>query len=387
MIRFLRYIKGYVVFVASGGFTERFLNLCKTHGIDLWNVENDGVKVKACTDTLGFARLSIPLENSGMSVSVLQEKGVVYLAKRYKWRCGAVCGVFIVAFIIWFMSGFIWSVEIVEKDGVKVDNFTESLAEVGVKEGVRKSEIDIIEAQNQLLARHNELNWVSINIFGSKAQVEYTLTKQKTPSDNSKAPCNIVALKNGRITLIECYRGSPAVKEGAYVVAGSLLISGVIVNSDNSEKLTSAKGKVFALTENVYEFSSNKLLNVNLTEECNPCFAINFFGLILPLGKNNGINISETHINLKGNETTLPVGFLRYDSLNLKSGEIELTDDQIKHLLLKKSVTEKRKKYSNTDIKRLKYSLKRQGDNYILETKINCVENIAAKEPILTEKN
>ncbi len=387
MIRFLRYIKGYVVFVASGGFTERFLNLCKTHGIDLWNVENDGVKVKACTDASGFTRLTIPLENSGMSVTVLQEKGVMYLAKRHKWRCGAVCGVFIVTFIIWFMSGFIWNVEIVEKDGVKLDGFTESLEEVGVKEGVRKSQIDIIEVQNQLLAQYEELNWVSVNIFGSKAQVEYTLARQKTLSDNSKKPCNIVASKSGRITLVECYRGTPAVKEGAYVVDGSLLISGVVVNSDNSEKLTSAKGKVFALTENVYDFSGNSLLKANLTEESDPCFAVDFFGLILPLGKNDGINKSETHINLKGNETILPVGILRYDSLNLKSGEVELTGEQIKHLLLRKSMTEKRERYGETDIKNIKYSLKKQGDRYILETKINCVEDIAVKDPILTEKN
>lgn len=47
IINFLRLILGFVEFEAKGGFPERFLNLCTVNGITLWQVQNDGVKVKA----------------------------------------------------------------------------------------------------------------------------------------------------------------------------------------------------------------------------------------------------------------------------------------------------------------------------------------------------
>ena len=72
MIRILRLIKGYVEFCAEGGFPERFINLCKIHGISLWNVKNDGVKVYACTTEADFKRISLPTENSGLKIPIIK---------------------------------------------------------------------------------------------------------------------------------------------------------------------------------------------------------------------------------------------------------------------------------------------------------------------------
>ena len=151
MIQILRLLKGYVEFCAEGGFPERFINLCNIRGINLWNVKNDGVKVVAFTTEREFQELKIPAENSGMTLKIIKSRGLKTFAKCHKWRCGIVSGI-ILAFCFWvFMSGFIWEVEVLATDGVNVENFTESLAELGVKIGARKSKIDIIQVQNQLI--------------------------------------------------------------------------------------------------------------------------------------------------------------------------------------------------------------------------------------------
>ena len=62
MIQLLRLLKGYVSFTAEGGFPERFINLCNSNGIVLWDVQNDGVKVKAFTTTKDFKRIIFPLK-------------------------------------------------------------------------------------------------------------------------------------------------------------------------------------------------------------------------------------------------------------------------------------------------------------------------------------
>ena len=57
MVSLLRVLGGYTRFSAEGGFPERFLNLCKINGISLWNIENDGVKVEACTSAKEFEKI------------------------------------------------------------------------------------------------------------------------------------------------------------------------------------------------------------------------------------------------------------------------------------------------------------------------------------------
>lgn len=66
LVTLLRRIFGYVEFYASGGFAERFINLCTLNGINLWDVKNDGVKVYACTDFDGYKRIKKCARGSGM---------------------------------------------------------------------------------------------------------------------------------------------------------------------------------------------------------------------------------------------------------------------------------------------------------------------------------
>ena len=48
IIRFLRFIFGYVEFCAEGGFPERFINLCSVYHVRLWDV------------TVSYTHLTLP---------------------------------------------------------------------------------------------------------------------------------------------------------------------------------------------------------------------------------------------------------------------------------------------------------------------------------------
>ena len=97
------------------------------------------------------------------------------------------------------MSGYIWEVEVLATEGVNAESFTESLSDLGVKIGARKSKIDIIQVQNQLMNEYSELLWVSINIFGGKAQVEMSEFIEQKEITDTKTPINIVAKKKLRM--------------------------------------------------------------------------------------------------------------------------------------------------------------------------------------------
>lgn len=388
MVSLLRYINGYVEFCAEGGFPERFLNLCKINQISLWDMKNDGVKVEACTTKREFEKIQTPAENSGMSIKILKKKGIPFFTKRHKWRCGAVFGIVLTFLLIWYLSGAIWDVEIAEESGVKIEDFTDTLASLGVREGARKSRIDILEVQEQLLLQYPELSWVSLNIFGNKARVEYTPARKAPEIIDRNLPANVVAAKDGKITLIEGYSGTNVVKEGAFVAKGSLLISGVVINGDASENFIHARGKVFARTQNQVKKVNSKEYKGKLTEGHNKRYKINILNFFIPLGLSpEGDLLSETSMNLKGNSVVLPVGVVREDANGLKEKTITLNKNEAILTGLIQCVEEKRDSFNTTEIKKVVFKTEDKKGKISVCMKVTCIEDIAQEQRFSVEEN
>lgn len=387
MIQLLRLLKGYVQFCAEGGFPERFINLCNIKGINLWDVKNDGVKVTAFTTEREFEELKTPAEKSGMTLKVIKIRGLKNFVTRHKWRCGILSGI-VLTFCFWiFMSGFIWEIEILETEGVNVESFTESLADLGVKIGARKSKIDVIQVQNQLMNEYSELLWVSLNIFGGKVQVEMSeFIEQKEITDTEK-PVNIVAAKKGEIVLVKGYRGVNAVKEGDNVTKGTLLISGVVKNFDGSEYLTHAKGEVFAKTKNTEKISNHYKNKLSVSAQNNNRYYLYIFSLKIPLTfKIKGDIITENKKLLKSGETVLPFGIIREDVFTKQEKVIEYSKNETKLLVLLDGVKMKRDAYNKSDLKSVKYEFYDKDEYGEVNVKVNCIEDIAKESLILTER-
>ncbi|MBQ7115682.1 MAG: sporulation protein YqfD [Clostridia bacterium] len=386
MIYILRLLKGFVEFSAEGGFPERFINLCKIRGISLWGVKNDGVKVIAFTTEQEFQELKTPAENSGMMLKVIKKHGLKNFSKRHKWRCGVVFGV-VMAFLFWiFMSGYVWEIEILETQGVNVEAFTESLADLGVKIGARKSEIDIIQVQNKLMNEYSELLWVSLNIFGGKVQVEMSEFVEQKEITDTKTPINLVASKKGEIVLVKGYNGVNAVKEGDNVTEGSLLISGVVKNFDGSEYFTRAKGEIFAKTKNNEKLVCKLKNKSEITCEAESRYYLYAFALKIPLGlKTDGGFLTESRKLLKSGKTALPFGIIREDDFKSIGKELEYSTEEAKLSALSEAVKIKREKYNHTELEKVEYSFVEAENKVEINSKINCVEDIAKETPILTE--
>ena len=378
---------GYVEFCAEGGFPERFINLCKINGIGLWNVKNDGVKVVAFTTEREFDTLKIPAENSGMTIKIIKRCGLKNFIKTHKYRCGVGLGVF-VAFLFWFfMAGFVWEVEILETSGVNAEAFTESLAELGVKIGARKSKIDILQVQKQLMNEYKELLWVSVNIFGGKVQVEMSGFVEQREIIDTKTPVNIVANKNGRVVLVKGYKGVNAVKEGDNVTKGLLLISGVCTNADGTEYFIHAKGEVYAKTENTIKSNCRLQNNLQSLVNAQSRYYLYVFSVKIPLGlKVKGDFLSQSNKFLNSERATLPLAIFRDDALQSQKQDCTLSEQEAALVALTDCVKQKRSVYNSTQLEHIEYSVKQQADCVQVKVQIDCVENIAKESRILTEK-
>ncbi len=386
MLRLFRLIKGYIFFCAEGGFSERFMNLCRINGISLWNVENDGVKVKAFTVLSELQGLEEAAKNSGMELKIIEKKGLKLFVNQHKWRFGVLIGLVILGAFFIYMTGFIWEVEIVGNTTVNVETFTEELAEYGVKVGARRDSIDIREVEKRLDDDYPEFAWISLNISGGKVQLQLRDAEfEKSEIDHSK-PFNLVAKKNGTVTLVKGYYGENVVKEGDSVAKGTLLISGIKTYSDGSENFFQAKGEVYARTHSVIEKSCQLTERNKITASGDSRYVFGIFGLTIPLGrKTEGKWLSETTLPLKSGDTQLPVAIVREDNFSLKDEKTGYTENEAYLMALFQCVQEKRGSFGEATLERITYKKEAYKGNARVLCTIDCVENIAVEQSFFVD--
>lgn len=382
LITFLRMLFGFVEFEATGGFPERFLNLCYINGITLWNVQNDGVKVKACTPIKAYKNIRKSAHNSGMKVRITRKRGLPFFFNNNKARVGVLVGVVISVAFLFSTTCVLWNVEITGNENIKSEILLNSLESYNVKVGAFKSKIDTNLVESELLKEYEDLSWVSINIFGTKAVLEVKENKEKPEVISDDTLMNVVARKDGKIILIQGHKGRNVVKENDYVLKGDLLVSGILINSDGSEKPIHATGKVFAETKTVFEKTIVREEMFKLVNKTSFGYRVYLLGIEIPVNFwRKGYKLYSGKNLLRSGDTQLPVGVSWSVFGELNESEVALTDNQAVLLALLDSVEGKRREFSDeSEIIKCNY------EKNVEENEI-CVKGIVvAKEDIAVEK-
>ena len=387
IIKLLRLLLGYVEFQATGGFPERFLNLCNINGITLWNVLNDGVKVKACTPIKAYRNIRKPAHKSGMKVKITRKRGLPFFVKYNKARVGVLIGAFVSVVLLFLSSCVLWDVEVTGNTKIKNEELLESLSGYDVRVGSVKSEIDTKSVESQLLKEYPELSWASINIFGMKAVLEVKENKDMPEIIDDNIPMNIVAKKDGRIILVNGYSGTNVVKEKDVVLRGDLLISGIKINQDGSERAVRAKGKVFAETTTNLSAEISRFQEVKVISETDIRHKIYVLGVEIPLWvKCKGEKLYNGEKLLKGDSTMLPLGITWEVYYMLNYETIELTDEEMRLLSLSELVKKKRNEFSDEcEILKTEYKKKATEKGIVIENKVVAKENIALEKELFVE--
>ncbi len=386
-INFLRLILGFVEFEATDGFTERFLNLCTINGINLWNVRNDGVKLKAFTDIKSYKGIKKTAKKSGMKIKIVKKHGLPFFINKNKTRAGVLIGLLLAVIFLIFSSCVIWNIEVVGNDTVKTEALEESLKDYGVKIGGLKSKIDSIEIKEKILKEYSDISWVSLNIFGTKALLEVKENVKKPDITKDETPTNIIAEKDGQITLVEGYRGKNAVKEGDVVLNGDLLISGIIVNEDNTETLLHSFGKVYAKTDFMLAERVERLQENNCIVVCDEKYYIYFLGLEIPLVKRCKGDLLYRGVSLLRSEGgELPFGISWECFYEYQSESLLLSESEAKLIALLSCVEKKRNEISDDEtVFSEKHKVKSCEEYVEIVVNLSAEENIAVLSEILIE--
>ena len=223
-------LRGRVRLEAEGAFPERLLNLCAQRGVLFWNVEwLEPTRLRFTVTRRGW-RMVLPLGEKAMcTVTRCGQDGLLAFLGRFRRRYALLTGLALSLGAVCLLSQFVLTVEVVGNERVPTAVILTELYRQGLRPGAYGPGLDAAELRTRALLRLPELSWMSVNLYGTRAQV---LVREATPRpevvDESRTG-DVVAKAGGIVVRMDTLSGEALVKEGDTVLEGETLISGSVV--------------------------------------------------------------------------------------------------------------------------------------------------------------
>lgn len=395
IVKWLRKLRGYVRFSATGGFIERLLNLIARNRLTLWDMNKQGEIFYGCTLAKDYKQLARYAKKSGVRTRIVKRYGAPFKVHRYRKRLGILVGLILCFAFLMTMQRFIWIIDVAGNKEIPSQTILTVFEELGIKKGAFIPKIDFRQIENDAKIKLNGVSWLAVNRSGSKVTIEIREgTKAPDIAPDEKEPCNIIAKRTGQIKRMEVYDGQKMVELKDTVMKGDLIVSGIMEDKAGNVMLRHASAKVIAETTFTEEFCQPLKTTVKeYTGTVKNRYLLDMFGVKLPLyiaTKMQGeyeLSTSYQQLHLFG--VQLPFGLYHNQHKQFVTKTTEYTDEQAETLLRQKAAT-----YEKTELKDAKIihreeeKIIRSGEKVLKITYI-CEEDIAQKEEIYvnTQKN
>lgn len=246
----LNYVLGYVRITVEGYYIERFINICTTNKILIWNLKREkGIKLYLNIGIQDFYRAVKVAKKLKCRIKIEKKRGVPFLLNKYRKRKIFIISLLIIIIALYISSNFIWNIEIQIEENLEIQNIEQDVKEAGLEIGVLKSKINIQEIVNKIRLKRDDVSWIGISLEGTNAIVKVVKAKEAPEIIDEKEYCNIVAKKGGTITEIIAQNGTAQVKVGDKVEQGQVLIQGTMEGKYTGIRYVHSLGEVKAIVE------------------------------------------------------------------------------------------------------------------------------------------
>lgn len=221
----LSYICGYVNISVEGYFIERFINMCISKRILLWNTKREkSTYLQTNISIKDFKRIKEIAKKTKCRININRKKGLPFMLNKYKKRKIFVLALSVIIISILATSRYIWNIEIVGNEKIEAREILQQLNEKGIVIGAQKSKIDTEEIIRGIRLQRDDIAWMSIDLNGTNAIIKIVENTEKPEIIDKNDYCNIVANKSGVITKINAKTGTPVVKIGDVVTKDTILV-------------------------------------------------------------------------------------------------------------------------------------------------------------------
>ena len=256
MQKIINFFRGSVLYTVTGAFPERFLNLCAQNAVAFWGLEwLDDHTLRLCFARKDAKKARTLAEKVMCQAKAARRAGVPFFLAKFRRRYAFLAGLALAVAAVCVLSRFILTIEVTGNRAVSTAVILSELNRQGVRVGAYGPSIDEKVVSQEALLRIPALSWMAVNLHGTRAEV---IGREKVPKPDivdRTWPSHLVSAATGIITHMEVLEGQPLFQEGDTVLAGEILISGVIdvpepqyADTDLGTRITHAMGNVWART-------------------------------------------------------------------------------------------------------------------------------------------
>lgn len=231
-------------------YPERVLNLCGARGLpfrDLRRGENGSLIMTLSHGD--YIRLRDALRDVDCEIRPLRYMGVRAVLDALAKRPALCAFAVVVPTALFLGSFFVWDYDIQGNQTVPEERILRALEKEGVGLGAFGLSLDGEDLRNHILLDIPELEWISVNVSGSRAHVQ---VRERTPPPeaiDTETPSDVIARRDGLVLSVNALDGKAAVLPGTSVAAGDLLISGAeSLETTGKTRIVPARGSVRART-------------------------------------------------------------------------------------------------------------------------------------------
>lgn len=233
MLKIIRFFRGYVRIRMEGFAPQRFLNLCSVHQIELWNIVINGCIYEMNLSVHDFFRLKPIVHKTKTKVVLLSKRGLPFWIRKWKKRKLFLGGFFLCMLCLFFLSRFVWDIELVGEGRLTKDMLLQFLEENEVTYGSYSAQIDIDKIEKKLRDEYPFIIWTSLKLEGTRLYVNIKENAQGIYTDAGSLeerdkPCDLCATVSGNVYSVITRSGVPQIVEGDEVKKGDVLVSGSV---------------------------------------------------------------------------------------------------------------------------------------------------------------
>lgn len=278
---------GFITIEFQCLFPEKVVNLLWKNNIYVKNVKKKNIATTYMTISLkDYLRVKKITQDSGIKIKITRRNGFAFFVSRLKTRIIFVFGFILFWGIIYYLSTYIFTIDIRTDGFVAPFEIREELNSYGIRAGIRRNSIDVYDIEKRLIKDNDNIMWVNVRVAGSTMNVS-AIHRQAPPEiKNEENPCDMIAKRDGQIERIFASKGTAQVKQGDKVKAGQVLIKG-IQGKEGTTSEVHAEGNVIAKTfyESSEEYPKTEVNKTRTGKKVSNIF-LNVFGKKIYLKKN-----------------------------------------------------------------------------------------------------
>lgn len=225
-----------VVYRIDGLNLDRFINVVKKRGIQLFDIKKEGnkqlyvaVSYKDCQNFFAIAK------ELCYNIKRIKYKGVGYPFFMLLNSAWSIVGALIFATVALLSNDVVFAFTFSGNGSVYKDQVQGYLLDNGVKPFVRFSSLDLEKIEDGILADNPHLSFVSATKRANKLNLELILSSdnvERLQGDLSQ----LVSIEDGQIEQIKVYRGTPMFSVGEFVKKGDVLVDGYMLIKEQTVK-------------------------------------------------------------------------------------------------------------------------------------------------------